>query len=206
MANKNSSTDMNESKRDKERLQPDEATINLPDVKDIPGQENVHVPKLREMEDTTISSDDEEGVGIWDNETSNQDLPDELLVPPEQIDERRLRGTVRKLQANPNEEEIADEKNPDAVELTSDSMDPASDVTPDEIEALERSENMDTPDNENLFRAELDDTDFDGEKLNEDIEVTGRDLDIPGAELDDDNEDIGEEDEENNAYSLGDNE
>ena len=78
MANKNSSTDMNESKRDKERLQPDEATINLPDVKDIPGQENVHVPKLREMEDTTISSDDEEGVGIWDNETSNQDLPDEL--------------------------------------------------------------------------------------------------------------------------------
>src|SRR5512133_468516 len=31
------------------------------------------------------------------------------------------------------------------------------------------------------------------------------DLDIPGAELDDDLEDIGEEDEENNYYSLSDN-
>ncbi len=31
------------------------------------------------------------------------------------------------------------------------------------------------------------------------------DLDIPGTELDDDLEDIGEEDEENNYYSLSDN-
>lgn len=33
----------------------------------------------------------------------------------------------------------------------------------------------------------------------------GSDLDVPGAELDDKDEDIGEEDEENNFYSLGDN-
>jgi hypothetical protein len=35
-------------------------------------------------------------------------------------------------------------------------------------------------------------------------DVSGDDLDIPGAELDDDQEDIGSEDEENNHYSLGD--
>lgn len=34
----------------------------------------------------------------------------------------------------------------------------------------------------------------------------GDDLDVPGAELDDANEKIGEEDEENNYYSLGEDE
>lgn len=33
---------------------------------------------------------------------------------------------------------------------------------------------------------------------------SGNDLDIPGAELDDNQENIGSEDEENNYYSLGD--
>lgn len=36
-------------------------------------------------------------------------------------------------------------------------------------------------------------------------DVTGNDLDIPGSELDDDQESTGNEDEENNLYSLGDN-
>jgi hypothetical protein len=36
-------------------------------------------------------------------------------------------------------------------------------------------------------------------------DVSGADLDIPGAELDDEQENIGSEDEENNHYSLGDN-
>lgn len=34
-------------------------------------------------------------------------------------------------------------------------------------------------------------------------DLIGADLDIPGADLDDENEIIGEEDEENNYYSLG---
>lgn len=45
----------------------DEAILNLPEVKDIPGQEHIHVPPLGELADTTISSDDEEGVGLLDN-------------------------------------------------------------------------------------------------------------------------------------------
>jgi hypothetical protein len=60
-------------------------------------------------------------------------------------------------------------------------------------------------DDEELHRAELDDTDEDGDPLNEKSsgsDQSGKDLDVPGAEDDDDNEDIGEEDEENNEYSL----
>ncbi|HSB93443.1 MAG TPA: hypothetical protein VLC28_10010 [Flavitalea sp.] len=53
-------TDIHDSKRDEERLKPDEATIDLPDVTDIPGQEHVTVPPLGEMGDTTASSADEE--------------------------------------------------------------------------------------------------------------------------------------------------
>lgn len=60
-----------------------------------------------------------------------------------------------------------------------------------------------------LHRAELDDTDEDGELLNEvtsATDKTGRDLDVPGSSDDDDMEDIGEEDEENNSYSQADTE
>jgi hypothetical protein len=36
-----------------------------------------------------------------------------------------------------------------------------------------------------------------------DNEIPGSDLDVPGSELDDDQENVGSEDEENNYYSLG---
>ena len=53
--------DLHDSKRDVERLKPDKATLDLPEVKDIPGQEHVHVLPLGDLSDTTASSDDEEG-------------------------------------------------------------------------------------------------------------------------------------------------
>jgi hypothetical protein len=61
-------SDLPDSARDRERLKPDEAILNLPDVKDIPGQEHVHPPSLGELADTTISSDDEEGAGLLNQE------------------------------------------------------------------------------------------------------------------------------------------
>lgn len=60
--------DLPESKRDKELLKPDEGTLDLPDVKDIPGQEHVRPLPPGEMADTTISSADEEGSGLLDTE------------------------------------------------------------------------------------------------------------------------------------------
>src|SRR5258706_12949327 len=210
MADKDSFRDIEDSKRDKKRLQPDEATFDLPDVNDIPGQENIHVPNLREMADTTASSDDEEGIGIWNNDELSGDLTNDIFGAAQQITENDLsiNDDRRKLESKLDKEDVDDKETIDPnLDITDDSVDPDSDVRPDEKEVLERSaDNADTRDNEDLFRSELDDTDFDGEKLNEDIELSGDDLDIPGAELDDDDEEIGEEDEENNAYSLGDTE
>lgn len=59
--------DLQDPPRDQERLQPEEVVIDLPDVSDIPGQEFVHPPALGELADTTIASDDEEGVGLFDD-------------------------------------------------------------------------------------------------------------------------------------------
>ena len=61
-------TDLSETKDDKKHLQPDEATLDLPDVKDIPGQEHVRPLPAGEMADTTISSADEEANDILDTD------------------------------------------------------------------------------------------------------------------------------------------
>ena len=82
-----------------------------------------------------------------------------------------------------------------------------TDISPEEIKILDSSGSDDNDDLE-LKNAELDNEDDDGELLNESTSAddrTGRDLDVPGADDDDEMEDIGEEDEENNPYSLSDN-
>ena len=73
--------DITDSPEDNKYLQPESASINLPDVDDIPGQKHVHVPKLREAIDTTASSDDEEGKEIFDD---NEDLEDDSNVTDEE--------------------------------------------------------------------------------------------------------------------------
>ena len=66
--------DLPDSEADREKLQPEETTIDLPDVSDIPGQENITVPPLGELADTTISSADEEGEGIFEDEDRDLEL------------------------------------------------------------------------------------------------------------------------------------
>ncbi|HEY4065028.1 MAG TPA: hypothetical protein VGM30_24155 [Puia sp.] len=60
MAKKNSTTDKN--------------TIDLPEVKDIPGQENVRPPRLGELADTTASSSDEEGDDVLEPGDDDLDI------------------------------------------------------------------------------------------------------------------------------------
>jgi hypothetical protein len=148
-------TDLAETNDDKKHLQPDEGVLDLPDVRDIPGQEHIHVPEMKEFADTTISSDDEEGIGVLDDEYEN--------------------------------------------EITGD-----SDVTKEEKKVLRDAakKTIGIKDEENLEQAQLDNRDEDGELLNERTDISGSDLDIPGSEEDDANEEIGEEDEENNSFSL----
>lgn len=83
-----------------------------------------------------------------------------------------------------------------------------ADVTAEERKMLEDDMYYPTRDEDNLRQARLDDTDFDGEKLNEESfgggqSETGDDLDIdsgPDATLTDA---MGQGDEENQYYSLG---
>lgn len=80
-----------------------------------------------------------------------------------------------------------------------------ADVTPEEIALLDYAGN--NIDNSDVTRGSLDDTDADGDRLQEESSLytatSGSSLDVPGADADDANESIGEEDEENNYYSLG---
>jgi hypothetical protein len=62
--------DLQDSPQDREKLEPEETFINLPDVKDIPGQEFVNAPPAGMLGDTTISSDDEEGRNVFDRDDS----------------------------------------------------------------------------------------------------------------------------------------
>lgn len=148
--------DITDPERDQERLQGDEATLDLPDVKDIPGQEFVQVPPLGMMADTTISSADEEGEGIF----------------------------------------IDDEEDETDIEMGT-----RADITRFEKQTLQRTEDyLPTTDAEQLQKASLDNTDFEGEPLNERSfgeERTGSDLDLPTSD------NLAQSDEENKLFSLG---
>lgn len=128
----------------------EETSMELPEVKDIPGQEHIHVPPAGEMADATASSADEEGEGLFDEE---EDL--------EQEGEDNVSRQERQL------------------------LDDAANSDPDD------------EDEQRMREALPDDTDDDGEPLNE-----GDELDVPGSEDDDLAEDVGSEDEENNAFSI----
>ena len=67
--------DLSDSKKDQQKMKSETITMDMPEVKDIPGQENINPPQFREMQDVTISSADEEGDGILDdlNSDSNDD-------------------------------------------------------------------------------------------------------------------------------------
>ncbi|NCI49958.1 hypothetical protein GWC95_08495 [Sediminibacterium roseum] len=65
--------DIHDQPRDEKYLQNEETTIDMPDVSDIPGQEHIKVPKMKEFHDTTISSDDEEGKGIFEDDSIDPD-------------------------------------------------------------------------------------------------------------------------------------
>lgn len=83
--------DLPDSPEDQEKLRAEETIIDLPDVKDIPGQEFVNVPVIGEMADTTISSADEEGEGVFGPEDSVNAAPGsaDFDVRPDELEALR---------------------------------------------------------------------------------------------------------------------
>lgn len=65
--------DIHDSPQDEEKMKSEIFIIDLPDVSDIPGQETIVVPMMNEMQDVTISSDDEEGVGLFGDDDADED-------------------------------------------------------------------------------------------------------------------------------------
>ena len=83
MAKKNTTTDKN--------------TIDLPEVKDIPGQENVKPLRLGELADTTASSADEEGDDVLEQGDDDLDIVmgnDADVSPSERATLRNLDRTI----------------------------------------------------------------------------------------------------------------
>ena len=68
-----SGQDLRDSGRDEKKMQREDFSIDMPEVKDIPGQEHIQVPPLGELADTTISSADEEGEELLDGLNENQE-------------------------------------------------------------------------------------------------------------------------------------
>ncbi len=68
------SKDLHDSPHDKEQMKTEEFTLDLPDVEDIPGQENIVPPKMNAFVDITIASDDEEGISVFGKETDEEDI------------------------------------------------------------------------------------------------------------------------------------
>lgn len=94
--------DIHDSPRDEEHLKEEVFTIDLPDVADIPGQEHIHVPKLDGLADVTISSDDEEGVGLFDEDEE----PVELMMGNEAdvstVEKNALRAAANDIASEDN--------------------------------------------------------------------------------------------------------
>lgn len=80
----------------------------------------------------------------------------------------------------------------DESEATAENLAEASDITPDDLQALGSEElGMDMGEDEELRHRP------------HPVDFSGNDLDVPGVEDDDAQEKLGSEDEENNSYSLG---
>jgi len=84
---------------------------------------------------------------------------------------------------------------------------PGYPLYPDNEDIYRKNEKEASIDPEDITRekAPVDESEGRNEKDFDDL-LTGDDLDVPGSELDDAQEETGNEDEENNYYSLGDNE
>ncbi len=73
MNNKDKNTDLPDSEKDSEKLKPEITSMDLPEVSDIPGQENIKPAPLGELADTTISSADEEADHLFNDNVLDND-------------------------------------------------------------------------------------------------------------------------------------
>lgn len=108
MAENKRSLDIKDSEEDIQKLKAEKATIDLPDVSDIPGQEHIHVPSLGELADTTISSADEEGDNLFEEDEDDERDFTTGNLDPSSSDDNDLRRSM--LDSKDNEGERLNER------------------------------------------------------------------------------------------------
>ena len=84
-------SDLIDSDKDKEEMKTEISSIDMPDVTDIPGQEGFVPPPSEMLADTTISSADEEGEEIFDDDIDEElkESPDSNVSTTEKEDLRK---------------------------------------------------------------------------------------------------------------------
>ena len=127
--------------------------IDLPEVKDIPGQEHVRAPRLGELADNTASSADEEGDDVLEPGDDDFSAETDADVTP---DERRTLANVDYRKAESEDQPL--------IEGRLDDMDDDGDPLNEDDDDL-TGEDLDVPGSE--------DDDLDEEVGNEDEENNG---------------------------------
>ena len=139
--------DLQDSYRDQQRLKPDTATLDLPEVKDIPGQEHIHVAPLGDLADITASSADEEGKGVLDevpitrkdNESNVTEEEKELLQASAEFSPEAEEINLRK--ALPDDKDQDGDLLNEANDLSGEDLDvPGSDLDDTDEELGEEDE------------------------------------------------------------------
>jgi len=143
-------TDLPDTKNDREKMRPEETEIELPDVKDIPGQEHIQVPPLGELADTTISSSDEEGNGLLDDE--REESADPFYSDVSREEKSVLQDAADKLPTRDQENldrAKLDKRDEDGVLLNETSNQSGSDLDVPGSEADDENEAIGEEDEEN---------------------------------------------------------
>jgi hypothetical protein len=126
-----------------------ETTMDLPEVKDIPGQEHVRPPRIREMEDSTASSDDEEATELLDTPETKEELMDDKTnvtdIERELLDKTDRPDTdedkdLEKLALDTDEEDEALNQEGDPLDMGQDLDVPGSELDDDNEEIGEEDE------------------------------------------------------------------
>lgn len=143
-----SSKDLQDSPKDQQEMLPETVIMDLPDVEDIPGQENIKPAPLGEMADVTASSADEEGDDIFDD-----NIDEDIENDPD--------SNVSAIEKEDLEESANDMPTEDDINLRE--------------AALDNTDDNGTPLNEGSFKNNLTGTDLDvpGADLDDDDEEIG---------------------------------
>lgn len=122
-----------DSPEDIEKMQAEQTEIMMPGVEDIPGQENIVPPSLGELGDNTISSSDEEGDGIFEDNI-DKDIIEDTDSNVSSTERDLLRTAANDMPGDDEDlrDAALDSTDEDGTPLNEDSFD--TNISPDDLD------------------------------------------------------------------------